>query len=537
MPGDIRYRSAEELEELKLVDALKQRDAQGDYLGGIVYREGGYVYIANPYRERPVVVKLETEASEDDITAIREEIIPMRESYEILEAMAVTYKLRQPLLLEGPTAVGKTFMAEKFTELLYGRGNKPLEFYCTGQTDVSELTAKWVPRTTSEDDKRRWEEFLESPEAREKISEIARKAEESQDAPERKLASIHNRIKKMAEEAGFAEGTQWSIQYGAMPVAMGYARNAEGSIVCDETGGTGFLLHIEEVGLAEPQIINVLLQLRGKRGRLAESMRLWESGGRDIRGGPRFWLVFSTNPPEDYYSRNELDPALARGVVFKRVGELSEESLKLAAKRIFSGRQHPAGSEPGPGCILNIYEHPELCGEVAQLMAILHLDFDKAIRSGEKGRHQRIPLTLDDMARVSDYLLSMQSRDEESGYLDLVETLERAISFYYLDRLADAGLKKDLQDNVNLTLAGPLGQKRFRGSMRARKEILDILVEEASMTAGELQEQEGQDSERAMSEFNQARYDFEDKVQELLQNPKIPEEIKKQLSGTVVRKK
>ena len=540
MPEEVRFRTEEELKEEELERKIKEKDEDGYFLGGIVHQpkpdadsgeKSGHLFIGNPYLEHPTIIRLDTRATEEDVVAIRGEIIPMEESYQILEAMAVAYRLRQPLLIEGPTAVGKTFMMEKFTELLHGRGVRPLEFYCSGQTDVSELMAKWVPKTISEDEKRHWEEFIGSARAQEKLSETARKARNNRElSSEQKLAFVHREIQELAKEAGLSAGTQWTIQYGAIPMAMGYTENLDGTFRCEETGGAGFLLHIEEVGLAEPQVINVLLQLRGKRGKLAERIRLWEKGA-DIEGGPRFWLSFSTNPPEEYLSRNEIDPALARGVVFKRVGELSEDSLKMAARFYFTDKHKEKMGERPEGCILNFYEHPEICNQVSWLVAVFHMDLDKALKSGEKGRHQRIPLTLDDMYRVSEYLLHMQVRNRKNGFLDLAETLKRAINLYYLDRIADVELKKDLEESVRQTLYGDLGKIRFRGRLTTRNEILDTLIREAILSPEELEELIKKEKEKEMREFNQAKNDFNDSVREILENPRIPDTIRDELKS------
>ncbi|RLF35922.1 MAG: hypothetical protein DRM99_03785, partial [Thermoplasmata archaeon] len=122
----IRFKSPEEIKEEEIEAKIKERGPEGEILGGIVFEEEvdpetrekkKYIYIGNPYEERPIITKLETEASREDIETIKKEIIPMKESFEILEAMARTYKHRQPLLIEGPTAIGKTYLADKFTEL------------------------------------------------------------------------------------------------------------------------------------------------------------------------------------------------------------------------------------------------------------------------------------------------------------------------------------------------------------------------------------------------------------------------------------
>jgi len=542
-PEITRFKSPEELKEEEIERKIKERGLEGEILGGIVFEEEKvvdpetkeermkrYIYIGNPYEERPIIIKLETDATQEDVEVIKKrEIIPMRESFEILVAMAMTYKHRQPLLIEGPTAIGKTYLAEKFTELLYGRGVKPLDFYCSGQTDVSELMAKWVPRVETEEEKRKWEQFLELSETQQKLYEIAQEVEQAEGSPERKLALIHRRLQELAKSAGLSERTEWRLQYGAVPKAMGLSRNPDGSFSFDEQRGMGFILHIEEVGLAEPQVINALLKLRGERGKLAEEIQLWENGGRKIKAGPKFWAFFSTNPPEEYLARNEVDPALARGVVFIRMGELSEESLRLAAEYYFTYKLGEKPKEKPEGCILDIWSHPEIGREIAEVVSAIHSDLNKELKKGEKGRQQRIPLTLDDMARVADALIDIQIRNKETGLLDLTETLKRLIHFYYLNRLADQDLKETMEANIHELLEGDTGKKEFEGKVRTRREIFDILVERASMTEEEKERSEQEKIERERRELEQAKHNAEDAIMSVLQNPDIPEEIKKHL--------
>ena len=54
----------------------------------------------------------------------------MQESRQLLSVIAQAYDKRQILLIEGPTSIGKTYMVDKFVELLYGRGEQPYNFYC-----------------------------------------------------------------------------------------------------------------------------------------------------------------------------------------------------------------------------------------------------------------------------------------------------------------------------------------------------------------------------------------------------------------------
>jgi len=543
-PETIRFKSPDELKEEEIETKIKERGPEGEILGGIVFEEEKtidpdtkeekikrYIYIGNPYEERPIITRLETDAIREDIEAIKKEIIPMKESFEILDAMARTYNHRQPLLIEGPTAIGKTYLAEKFTELLYGKGVKPLDFYCSGQTDVSELMAKWVPKVETEEEKKKWNDFLNSAEAQEKISQIAEEVEQKNNlSQEQKLALIHTKLQELAKSVGLSEKTQWRFQYGAVPKAMGLIKNPDGSFSFDERKGMGFILHIEEVGLAEPQVIDVLLKLRGKRGQLAEEIQLWENGGRKVKAGPKFWVFFSTNPPEEYLARNEVDPALARGVVFKRMKELSEESLHLAADYYFTYKLVKKPKEKPEGCILDIYNHPEIGREIAKVVSAFHNDLNKELKKGEEGRKQRIPLTLDDMAHVADALIDNQIRNKETGRLDLTETLKKHICFYYLDRLADEKIKETMEANLNELLEGITGEIEFEGKKRTRKEIFDILVERASITEEEKKKLEEEKKKEEERKLTQIKFDTLDKIENLLNLSDISEENKEHLS-------
>lgn len=536
MPEKLHYKSPEELREEAIEAKIKEKGPEGESSGGIVFEEEvnpetqekrKYIYIGNPYEERPIITKIETDATQEDIEEIKKEIIPMKESFEILEAMARTYKHRQPLLIEAPTAIGKTYLADKFTEMLYGRGVKPLDFYCSGQTDVSELMAKWVPKVETEEEKRKWNEFLESAEAQVEISKIAQETEQKEKfSPEQKLALIHTRLQELAKSAGLAEKTQWRFQYGAVPKAMGLTRNPDDTFSFDEQKGMGFMLHIEEVGLAEPQVINTLLKLRGKRGQLAEEIQLWENGGKKVKSGPKFWAYFSTNPPEEYLARNEVDPALARGVVFKRMEELSEESLRLASDYYFTYKFGEKPEEKPEGCILDIYNHPEIGREISKVVSAFHNDLNRELKKGEKGRQQKIPLTLDDMARVADALVDEQIRDKETGRLDLTQALKELIHFYYLDRLADQDLKQTITANFEELLSGDTGKIEFEGKVITRKEIFDILVERVSLTEEEKASNEKEEREREERELRQLGHDVEDSMEKLLNNPNISKSIK-----------
>jgi MoxR-like ATPase len=563
MPEQIRFKSPEELKEEEIERRIKERGPEGEILGGIVFEEETdpevqkkkrYIYIGNPYEEDPTIIRLETDATREDIEAIKKDIIPTKEAFEILEYCARSYKMRHGLILEGPTAVGKTFLVEKFTELLYGRGVKPLDFFCSGQTDVSELMARWVPAVETEEDKKRWNEFLDSKEGRKEIQKIIQdvESEKELDAEQRK-SFIVSRLAELAKSQGIGV-RQWRLQMGAVPKSMGLIRNPDGTISFDEKNGTGFILHIEEVGLAEPQIVNALLRLRGKRGELTKYIQLWEDGGKEIRAGEKWWLVMSTNPPEEYGGgREPIDPALARGFDYAVLKTISPESYRLAADYYFT---YKVGEKPQPKEYkLDIHNHPEIGRHIADVVGVFHNEMVNALRSGEKGRETRIIVTLDQMASVASTIVEgdFQKRDKKTGRLDLTKSLRELIIFYYLARLADQDLKeamiatldkilglsisknelKAIKKSEEVLKSGgkelPPGVVLFEGKILTRKEVFDILVERASMTAEERAKLEAEEIERKKRESQRIKYEIEDVISKLKENPKIPEDLKKLL--------
>jgi hypothetical protein len=86
-----------------------------------------------------------------------------------------------------------------------------------------------------------------------------------------------------------------------------------------------------------------------------------------------------------------------------------------------------------------------------------------------------------------------------------------------------------MEANIHELLEGDTGKKEFEGKVRTRREIFDILVERASMTEEEKERSEQEKIERERRELEQAKHNAEDAIMSVLQNPDIPEEIKKHL--------
>ncbi len=102
-------------------------------------------------------------ATREDMENIIKEIHPTADALELLQAMTLTYQQGRGLIVEGETARGKTYLMNKFTQLMFGKGARPVDFYCNGQTDTSSLMAKWVPKTDNPEDSEKWAQWSVSP--------------------------------------------------------------------------------------------------------------------------------------------------------------------------------------------------------------------------------------------------------------------------------------------------------------------------------------------------------------------------------------
>jgi len=281
-------------------------------------------------------IPLESYSSKEEIQEILSEIWPIRDTVKMLETMAVNYQLKRGLIIEGGTGIGKTFVVNKFAELVFGKGNKPIDFYCNGETSTFELLAKYVPNTEGGNNPE-WEDFLQTREGQDLVRDLEKEtSKKSLD-----IDKFEKIMTEMAKKAGVDSNvSNWSFQLGALPRAMTMPEDVT-KPPSEENPARGGILHIQEVGIAQAEIINALLQLGGKEGRLADKINIWENGGREIEAGPDFWIVYSTNPPESYNSRQTIDQALLRRNSYLSLGEgdltIQDEQLEEYFKDISQG--------------------------------------------------------------------------------------------------------------------------------------------------------------------------------------------------------
>lgn len=473
-------------------EVFKTREEEVKEKGPIFYEEREGKHFVNICG-----IDVETFASKEDIEKVKEnykkEVVEFREFLEIMRDIAIHYRQKELFHIEGPTAVSKTFSVNTFNKLLYGPEEEPLDFYCKGQTDETQLMAKWVPRSEDPEDQKKWNKFLESEAGSKNLTNIYKEAQKKEFSEEERRNYIIAKMKELAKNIGVGEKAEFKLQYGLFPRGM------------TAKGGKGCIIHMQEPAIAEPQIIDTMLALRGEKGKIARSIQLWEDGGRTIKAGENFWVVLSDNPPEQYPARNELDPALARATVWKRVGELSGNSISQIGDFAFTyGKEKPELTKEEKEEIyiipteapIDLRKHPEIGKILAEPIIEFHSSFAKSLKEGlEKERRQKIPLTCDEFFKIAGFLQELQTKD-------LYSDLKKAVEIYYSERLGSEEVKEDVKGLFETAL-----------SKMNTKEKLQRAIEEIDPEVKKQREEEVV-----------ARH-----IKEMLDHPEIPSEVKKLL--------
>lgn len=188
-------------------------------------------------------VPVESFAKREEIEEILSDITPREDTIKMLQSMAVNFTLGRGLIIEGSTGIGKTYCVDRFTELVFGKGKKPIDFYCNGETSTCEFLAKYVPNTEKEDDALKWQDFIKSEEGEKIIKELENKAEKGITAED-----LQDILSQMAEKAKISSNIpNWKFQFGALPRAMTLGKDISKPI-SDENPSLGTILHMQEVG-------------------------------------------------------------------------------------------------------------------------------------------------------------------------------------------------------------------------------------------------------------------------------------------------
>ena len=419
-----------------------QQATDNDHGMAFIKNADGSAVIAIQSPSKDNVVALKTRISEAQYGEILEKILPIPETQSMLYDLGMSYANRTPIMLEGGTAIGKTYSVNRFAELLYGPNAKIPDFYCNGQTDVSELMGKYVPAGLTPQQMGRISEYLKSDAGAALKAEMKRDGDFSNRALMERAAL---ELKLPVQKGSF------TFQLGVLPKAMTGTMGADG-IMQETSDGLGCMLHIQEVGMAAPSVVNALLKIRGDKGKLAADIQVHEDGGRLVEAGEGFFLVLSTNPPgKGFKERFEVDSALARALVWKNLpDQLSATSMEKIGDRIFDCSKVELRPD-SPGAIVNLNEHTQLGAMLGEVALKFHQLFQDKLRDGEPGRKQKIPVTIDSLWKVAEVLQNHQVPKPDYSGVDFVATLKGAIKGIYIDALRD---KPDPFGSTSLADAG-----------------------------------------------------------------------------------
>ena len=416
--------------------------------------------------------KIPTACTEEEVSKLVDSALNVKETQLILFELSRAFKKSWPVLLEGGTAIGKTFAINLFCKLVYGPTIEVVDFYCDGQTDVSNIMGKPRPASRSAEQVAKIEKFLASDKGAALKAELIKETNGNYSIKElmdRAAVKLHQPV---------ATGS-FVFEDGRLPYAM----------------KKGLPFHAQELGMAPAAIQGVFLKMRGDGGRLGRSLQLAENEGETVTAQPGFFMFFSTNPPgREYQERYEIEAALVRALhLVSLPDKLSDESLRYACKELFSAKKLPAAAD---GTVIDLRRHPELGSQLANVLSSFFIQYRDKIAVPEVGRLQRVFATFDQLIRLVDLVQTHQlPKDDHSG-VDFIKTMRQAIYGVLIGQLQDKPsyfgaetTERADKDNKSLGkalmngfehLVGPeVDTVNFRGRELGPAQVIEILTQEA----------------------------------------------------------
>lgn len=409
-----------------------------------------------------------TEFTGESLKTLLKRFAVDKKSFELVKSMAMSIKLGQPLLNEGPTDIGKSLALEY---LSYLTNNHLIYMSFSGQTDVMDLVGKYVPAT--EDARVRFEKLLMNRKNwSEKTKEIFGKYANSSE----RFSLTLEECRQIAENEKMVDAEdlkklQWSWSDGELARQFKFDK------------GRGCWSYFDELGAAEPQVlvkINRIFSHGLKKITITENSEhptieaIYPEWHPKAGRPNRFTLTATTNPPS-YAGRVPFEKDFLRRWNYQRSGALDKETF--LARLDFIGHEEKAVMPE-----IKYYKKPESYIDLRKNSDLDHLinlfiaEFAMKAQMQldawhwEQGEQE---FRFDDFStanRVQEYVQKLQSDD-------LLETLKDAIRYYYMGKI-QANLKfyfknvsdeefeghqesrvKELETLMNETLNGPTGPK------------------------------------------------------------------------------
>ena len=573
MPERIRFPSETEKREQEMKEKLLEE-------GGILYYERKDPETGELKKFVNILgVELETYASKEEIERLKEGLILSEVDQKILRNIAECYKLKQPMMIEGDPGVGKTFLVKKFVKLIHGENAPILELVGTPRTSELEILGHWAPKGLKEEEEKQYKEILRSlMESQGGVSLIKKLEEELTDLNERYTKGeinqqefqtffgeittryINESRKLILESAQLVKfikpDTEWEFKEGVLLQAY-HGRE-----------GRGYILIVDEFNLIPSNYQQIFLQIGGEKGELSKSISFWGNTGRTIYPrGKDTWICFASNYPEKTPGRSEVVGPMTDRLVWITITDKEAEMKKGVIRATAGGKLTKRTRALFKPELIRIPATEQLewykvldeqLGEmIADTLALLDKEFIKfyeevgdkiVIKGQERRRTQQLEFSGRNLLRVYSYLDHFQVRNPETGLIDITETLRNAFEKYYINRLASSEARKRMmevfKDVLGLSIEQeelkrletseeilqgrgkglPAGVVLFEEKIMTRKEAIEILVKRA--LEKEKKEEEKEEEKR---ELQQAKWDAEDAMEKLLENPWIPESIKNEI--------
>ncbi len=390
-------------------------------------------------------------------------------SFDMLKRIAKAIALDQPILIEGEAATGKSYTVEYLAHL----ANMPVyRMSMNGQTDVTDLIGKWVPRTDTL--RKRMEDLLKNPEkaknhdVRKLIEAKIRIKPVSTDeiAPEKEKEMVGLTREEM-EMIALKEGIdvpegEWTWQDGDIPRQM-------------ESGAWSVL---DEVNTSEPQVLVRLNRPMERGGDLV----LHEDGSRKVTRHKNFRLVATVNPPGGRYKgRVPLSAEWISRWNYQNVGSLPSETR---AERMMAAEGVPLEeemtvdvalfepeSELKPEEKLSDYYEADWIKDLFLKYAIFADSVQKLIVKREIAKDQKQTFDFDqrDDQRFREYLRKFRRSGDMKG------VIQEALEYIFMNKLTKAEDRKKVQDAADLNKVDepkekiPTGDKAMEKRLRAMK--------------------------------------------------------------------
>jgi len=348
------------------------------------------------------------------------QFVPRREQYEnfindreialpLQRDIAVAFLNGEPLLIEGGTSLGKTTTIKKMASEL---GWEIHYVNLNGATDIEDLMGRYIPNP--------------------------------------------NKNKPEDPEYIFADGK----------VTSGL-RQEEGKVK---------IIILDEFNAAAPNILIRLHEILDALERSGDVV-LSEDASETIRvDKSKTKIVALMNPPgKEYFGREPIDPAqLRRWVYIKLPSELPEETFSYATDCLFGAQSETQNiiqdmfleTRKQP---LNLEQLQEIPGirEILEKYKEFHKAAKELLKRRKIAEDQPQPFTYDDRMepqRVRNFVLQFYKGD-------INETFQRALRYYYSNKLENKRDREKLEELIRLVEYQPKsGESKRKGPEREEKE-------------------------------------------------------------------